>query len=742
MQAFIVHPITRFLILFCVLGGMTAIAHDETGLKARISNIVFETYMKAKPREASGKMLFVDIDDKSVSKIGQWPWPRKTIAEMIENIDAAGASVIIFDGVLAEPDRTSPENVASLLDENHPAKHVLSELPSNDDILAKAIQNTNKFVAGFTHGSNPSSPKVKSQVLAMKNVKNFIMDDKNFENGYFQTTAQFLPSLQKASAGNGNFMASAEADSVIRRTGLIFHDGKTLYPSLVLEGVRLDSYAKTGKQALIKIKATEGFSNFKIAEPFTVSIGDYEIPMSADRKMWVNFRKFSKDENIPAHRFIHATNLPNIDGKIVFIASSAEGLMDLRATPLGMQPGVRVHMNALEQILQNEFLIRPVTADLLEIGTAFIIGLLVIILSFFVNPLWLALIVATSCTGALGISWHLFDQHGGLFDPVTPGIIMIFVSMVASILSYLKTELEKHQVRNMFGHYVSRDVMRDLERNPDKLKLGGENKDLTIMFTDIRSFTTISEGLTPEELIHLMNEFLTAMTDIVQDNEGTIDKYMGDAMMAFWNAPRDVKNHERAACRAALKMQSALNPVNENIKKRAEKQGREPVLLKAGIGLNTGLCSVGNMGSRQRFAYSTLGDAVNLASRLEGQTKNYGIEILIGENTRKAVQDFACLEMDLIQVKGKTEAVRIFALLGDEKRANEESFLKLEKQHKEMLSAYRTGDFETAKVLAEKCSNAQDLNLEKAYSLYIGRCSDLISNPPQDWDGVFVATSK
>ena len=416
--------------------------------------------------------------------------------------------------------------------------------------------------------------------------------------------------------------------------------------------------------------------------------------------------------------------------------------MDLRATPMGMQPGVRVHMNALEQILQHKYLIRPHTADLLEIGAAVAVSLIIILLSFFINPAWLGLIVLAASGSAFGLSWYLFDTKGGLFDPVTPTIIVGLVFVVASILSFLKTEFERRRVKDAFGLYISPDFMQELTSDPDKLKLGGEIRDLSVMFTDIRSFTTISEGLTPEELIQLMNDFLTPMSDLVMQNRGTIDKYMGDAMMAFWNAPLDDEEHARNACIAALGMQAALDPINEAVAIKAKEIGKEPVLLQAGIGINTGPCAVGNMGSKQRFAYSTLGDAVNLASRLEGQTKNYGVSILIGESTYNAVPDFACLEMDLIRVKGKSEAVRIFALLGDQDSASEENFKRLKLKHKAMINAYRAGDFKAAKKEAKVCKKLGLHNLDIAYDLYIERCDDMIKNPPEDWDGVFVATSK
>ncbi len=722
---------------------MVFVTADTGGLKGRISNLVFEKYIKIKPRPASDTLVFVDIDDASLTKIGQWPWPRTIMAEIITNIKNSGAEVIIFDGVLAEPDRTSPANIAPLLPDGHPAKVALQELPSNDDVLAEAIAQADNFVAGFAYGSNNTPPIIKSSIRAKGDVKQFILAQKGWGSLYFKNTAQFLPEIQDAAAGNGSFMASAESDSVIRRTGLIFHNGKTLYPSLIIEGLRL--YKKDEKNSVI-IKKNQDYKEQIISEPLRVEIGRKKIPMSEDGKMWVYFRDFTKDENIAAYKFqgdMYRVGDINLSGKIVFIASSAEGLMDLRATPLGMQPGVRIHMNAMEQILQDKYLIRPPLANQYEILGAAAIALTLIALSFWLNPAILAVITATTSSGIFTSSWMIFDKMGGLIDPVTPTLIVVMTFFMVSILGYLKTEMEKRQVREAFGLYISPDFMKELTDNPDKLKLGGEIRDLTIMFTDIRNFTSISEGLTPEELIQLMNNFLTPMSDLVMQNRGTIDKYMGDAMMAFWNAPLDDAEHAKNACKAALGMQAALEPINEAIIKKAQGTGAEPILLQAGIGINTGQSAVGNMGSKQRFAYSTLGDAVNLASRLEGQTKNYSIKILIGETTWQAVPEFATLEIDLVQVKGKTVPTRIFGLFGAEDLANSEAFIQQRIAHEAMIKHYRAGELKDTLKAIKTCEACDILELSGTYAEYKQRCTALIKAPPQEpWTGVYVATSK
>ena len=276
--------------------------------------------------------------------------------------------------------------------------------------------------------------------------------------------------------------------------------------------------------------------------------------------------------------------------------------------------------------------------------TILFLGLLIILLVPFVNAVLMAFFTFILVSGIGWTSWYSFKVLHLLIDPIYPGLCLTIIFGLSVLLSYIRTEAERRQVKQAFGMYISPDLLNDLAKNPDKLKLGGETRELTVMFTDIRGFTGIAESMSPGELIQLMNDFLTPMSDLVMSNRGTIDKYMGDAMMAFWNAPLDDSEHARHACMAALKMNRALDPINDNLRLRAQALGKPPLLLKAGIGINSGSTSVGNMGSKQRFAYSAIGDTVNLASRLEGQTRTYNASVIIGEATQKLVPDFAALE--------------------------------------------------------------------------------------------------
>ncbi len=752
MFACLTHRWFHCIALLVLLLALIFYSFSETPWRKDMQYMVFDAFNQKTPRAASGEVLILDIDDDSLHVLGQWPWPRTILAEIITNLTAMGAKVIAFDGVLAEPDNASPDLIAARLPKEprfDELRETLKTLENHDDILARAIRESGRFVSAFTYGSYAQmarKPQIKKQILLKQKDRQQFLN----HSASFGVAATFLPQLESAAAGNGSFMATPDHDGVIRRTGLLFSDGQDLYPSLALEAFRVGS---GHQKAAYKVGATPHAGRHDIDTDYRIILGNSIIPIEDDGKMLLYYRAFDEKgkDYLSAYKVLDPTTYDaaaaQVKDKYIFIGASAEGLKDLRSTALEpFQPGVEIHAGALEQILQKTFLLRPHEIVWVEANFLLISGLLIIFLAPFVPVAALGILCAGVIGGALwGANWA-YIEHGLLLDPFYSSLCIFVLFVLSVMLSYLRTASEKAQVRTAFGHYISPDFMRELTKNPDKLKLGGENRELTVLFSDIRSFTSISEGLTPQDLIQLMNDFLTPMSDLVMKHRGTIDKYMGDAMMAFWNAPLDDPDHARHACLAALKMQDALEPINDNIKNRAGERGEEPILLKAGIGINTGACAVGNMGSRQRFAYSALGDAVNLASRLEGQTKAYGVGILIGEETQSQVSDFATLELDLLQVQGKQEAVCVFALLGDEELAQKPEFKSLKAGHDKMIALYRAAKFKEAQALTSLCLEKQKvlgLDLDEFYQLYEERLALLIASPPKGkWNGVFVATGK
>ena len=344
-----------------------------------------------------------------------------------------------------------------------------------------------------------------------------------------------------------------------------------------------------------------------------------------------------------------------------------------------------------------------------------------------------ALIGLAAIAFAFGLSWWAFTRWHLLTDPVFPSLVILLIYLTSSFINFLRTEAERSQIRGAFSRYLSPALVEKLAKNPKQLKLGGEMRIMTFLFMDIRNFTGIAEKLTPEELTRFMNRFLTPMTDIILQRGGTIDKYMGDCIMAFWNAPFEDKGHALHACQSALAMQKFLRatPGFENI--------------RIGIGINTGNACVGNMGSEQRFDYTVLGDHVNLASRIESLSKNYGLTTVVGQNTVSETQGFATLEIDLIRVKGKTKPVKIFALLGDAGLESQPLFREVRGHFEKMLASYRAERWDEAEKSLENCRHITlpDIDLGVLYELYVSRILSYKINPPvPNWDGVTIAQSK
>ena len=732
-------------------------------IRITLQHSVFDEFNRLHPRASATKdVVIVDIDEKSLDLIGQWNWPRNIMADLTKSLSEKGAKVIAFDGVFAEPDRISPH----ILYKDYPINQIKAFPPSiqkngvlldYDEMFVREIKKSKIFVTAFTYGRSDSqqiNPLNKNRLLARSDVKSVFLA----EASRFSAAAVNLPSIAKAGAGNGSFMAKPDADGVLRRVGMIFTNGKKIYPSLSLEALRV---AKLGRKGTVKLARVPLEEKGEIDTNYRILVGDKIIPVESDGILYVYYRHFCNEDDVrknplicPSTDYVSAYKFLKdefreeaqeaVKGKIVLIGASAEGLKDLRSTALGpFRPGVEVHANVIEQVLNDDYLLRPSVTRDVEAAFILVAGLFFIVASPFVG----VLVSVALCLGIIALAgfgaYFVYVEHGLLIDPVYPSLAVLTIFIVSTILSYARAETRRKQIRSAFGMYVAGDVMQDLEKNPEKLKLGGENRNLTVMFTDIRKFTTISEGLSPEELVVLMNDFLTGMTDIVMGHKGTVDKYIGDSMMSFWNAPRDVENHEREACLAALKMQTALEPVNERIRKKAQESGKTPVLLDAGIGINSGPCAVGNMGSKQRFAYSALGDAVNLASRLEGQTKEYGINIIVGESTYEKVSDFAITELDLIRVVGKKEPVRIYGLFGDEEMAQQDHFKSWQGIHIMMMENYREQSFSRAIELAEECKKASDERYSNLYNMYKSRFEMLANQDlAEDWDGIIEADRK
>ena len=735
-----------FLVPLALLLGAIGL-RAQTSLFEGLPLWTFDHFQRLQPRTYQPVAVrIVDVDEESLARLGQWPWPRTEVAKLVRRLNDLGAAVIAFDMVFAEPDRTSPEQILPVwpaTPELETLRPALEALPDHDAVLAEAIAEAS-VVTGFAliGGAPGHRPPARKYGFSTRSARG----DSALEHAIeFTTVAANLEVLEAAAAGNGHFTPWPDRDGVIRRVPLVLRLGDRLYPTLALEALRV---AQGARNYVITLAGASREASFgEQTGMVSVKVGHIEVPTDAKGRTWVYYTPPVPERTIPAWRVLDGSVNPEVvEGHIVFVGTSAAGLKDQRATPLNpTAAGVAIHAQLTEQVLAGAFLRRPDWAIGAEFVYLLVLGLLLILLLPRVGALWCALLGGAAILGVIAASWYAFAARHWLLDPVFPSLTALMIYLVSSLISFSRTETERRQVRDAFGRYLSPSLVERLAQHPEQLVLGGEMRTMTLLFADIRGFTTIAEQFTAQELTRFMNRFLTPMTQVILERQGTIDKYMGDCIMAFWNAPLDDADHARHACEAALAMGDALAIRNAQLRETAKQLGKSVITVRIGIGINTGECCVGNMGSDQRFDYSVLGDEVNVASRLEGQSKTYGVTILIGEQTHQQVSEYATLELDLITVKGKTRPVHIYGLLGYQPLKASEAFQALQARHHELLSAYRAQRWEEARKLAGECRKLDNgrFNLQTLHELYAARIEAYAANPPgAEWDGVFVAPSK
>ncbi|WP_375454132.1 CHASE2 domain-containing protein [uncultured Methylobacterium sp.] len=694
----------------------------------------FDAFQTLSPRPVTARpVVIVDIDEDSIRAYGQWPWARTRVADLVGRLTAAGAAVIGFDAVFPEPDRLSPGLVAqSLAGLDAATVAALAKLPSNDAILADAI-GAGRVVVGQT-------------ALAQATDNDAALPQTGFATrgpdptGFLATFPGLLrnvPAIERAAAGRGLFTIVPERDGMVRRVPLVMVAEERMVPALALEILRVLS----GGSAVLVRGNAGGVSS--------VAIPGFEVPTDATGAVWPHFNHHDPARFVSARTILDGALAPAaVAGKIVLVGTSAIGLLDNKTTPVDRTiPGVEVHAQVLESVLTRTTLSYPSTAVVVELALAIAVCLGIIVLAPVLGAMRLLLLAAVVAGSIAAVSWLRFTQLGILLDPTFPLGASFAVYAVLVFTNYTREQVGRQRIRSAFGQYLSPALVAQLAAHPERLKLGGEARTLTIMFSDVRGFTTIAEfyKTDPAGLTALMNRFLTPLTDAILERRGTIDKYMGDAIMAFWNAPLDDADQEANACHAALGMIARMTALNALRKAEAESGGHPVLPIDIGIGINTGLCVVGNMGSTLRFDYSVLGDTVNLASRLEGQSKAYGVKTILGAATAGAVADrFAVLEIDLIRVKGKREAETVSTLLGDAALRASPAFSDLAAGHAAMLAAYRARDWAGAQTRLDACRGAgRALGLDGLYDLYAGRIAGFAAEPPpDDWGGVHVALTK
>jgi adenylate cyclase len=696
----------------------------------------FDFFQILWPRQQNSRpVAIVDIDEASLKSVGQWPWPRTVLADLVTHITQAGAAAIGFDVIFAEPDRMSPavaEQSFRGIDADTRAK--LDSLPSNDAVLADAIRNSRVVVGEAGTATSTPTPPGEATLQTGFAIRG---PDPAPYLVTFPGILRNVPQIEEAAAGRGLISINPEHDGIIRRVPVIMEVQGALVPSLSMEMLRVVTHSSA---ILVRV------NNAGVA---SVAVPGLEVPTDRNGQLWVHFNKHDPARYVSAKDVLQGTVAPDrLRGRLVIIGTSAIGLLDVKTTPVeAAMPGVEVHAEILESVLTKSLLVSPNYAIGAELTVAVLFGLAIIVAAPMLSATVVVLLGAFLIAGLIGLSLYLFVEHGLLIDFTYPLISSWLIYLVLTFVNYFREQKQRQQIRSAFGFYLSPHMVEQLARSPDRLVLGGEERRMTILFSDVRGFTTISEHYKddPQGLTRLMNRFLTPLTNAIIERKGTIDKYIGDAIMAFWNAPVDDAEQEANACDAALEMQTRAAALNEELKREADANGGVYMPLKIGIGLNTGPCVVGNMGSDFRFNYSVLGDTVNVASRLEARTKDYRLPLVIGSRTaEKAKEKFATMEIDLIQVKGKKQPEAVFTVLGRADLEQDPRCRELCALNAEMLARYRKQDWDVALNLIDRCRKAANgIEVAGLYDMYEERIAAYRADPPgPGWDGVYEAESK
>jgi adenylate cyclase len=678
-------PWTAVLTLLIV----AAIRSADPGFVESVRLRYFDTLIMSPRTVEPVNIHTVNIDEQALAHYGQWPLPRGEYGRIVQELYQRNAGLVVFNVLMPDADRMGQDRQFAEVMNQHPV--VLPSMPS--------IQTRNQ----------PRSPG--SAVIGAEYSDLIVQYPGLIAN---------LPILENSAAGVGIVNTLPEVDGVNRRIPLIITvDGK-IYPGLAIEILRVVAQDNT-----VQIRLSE-FGVERIRIPSVGSIATDQLG-----RIWIDWA-----QNFQNHSLM---NLPkDFNGGIVIVGTTAAGL----ANPVPSSRGAVFPHNAqaavLGTLMSGNQIVRPNYANDLEITLILALGLILIFLMRWTYAGLVSTLVAIA--GVVGVSFYAFHNFLFLFDGLGVAIGTTMVALHAYMAKFLSEFLQKQQIKKQFGTYLSPAMVEKLQKNPDLLKLGGEERELSIMFTDVRGFTSISEhyGKNVQGLTQIMNRYMTAMTRKIIDNNGTLDKYIGDAQMAFWNAPLDDKNHAKNSVKTALEMMNSLDDFNSEI----AKEGVPPFGM--GLGINTATVVVGNMGSDQRFDYTCLGDGVNLASRLEGQSKPYGVKIVLGPITAEQIKDeFFVLELDCIAVKGKKEGVTIYTVFHNPDPGAMPEWLMSQEHHDLMLAYYRKQQWDKAINAVNELKGEFDGQMDHYYDLWLTRIEEMRNKSlPENWDGTYISTSK
>ena len=698
------------------------------------------------------RVVIVDIDEKSLAEVGRFPWSRNVMARLVEQLTVKyEVAAVGFDVSFPEPDTSSGYDVLRQLAEGE-----LRQVPGlqgqlarlqpqldYDGLLAQALQGQ-PVVLGYSLSG--------TQARGMLPKPAFTEDTLNGRTLDAYTVAGYeanIPRLQQAAVSAGIFTAMPDRDGVVRSTALLQKIGKGYYPTLSLAtaavALRARSIAPLFEGTVDTLSAAERASGGLDAIALFHEEGNIRIPVGEGLTTTVQYRGPGGPQG-GGYRYVPAADVLRgavpaelLSGAIVLVGTTAPGLNDLRATPVNAQyPGVEIHANMISSILDGSFKFRPDYASQFEAAQLLVLGLLLALALPVLAPAWSILLSLLAAGAAGALNFYLYRAHDLVFNVSSMLVLALALFVLNVAWGYFFEVRRGRALVSRFGEYVAPELVAEMAEDPEKYNMDGESRELSVMFVDVRGFTTISEGLTPKALREYINLYLTAMsTDIRDSHRGTLDKYIGDAVMAFWGAPVAFPDHASRAVATALLMQASAARLNQDFLRRGWPE------LKIGIGVNTGQMHVGDMGSQIRRAYTVMGDAVNLGSRLEGITKVYGAGIAVGESTRAAAPEFAYRELDLVRVKGKNEPVAIFEPLARETELDPAARTELDRWHAALALVRGQQCFQRRLRRVPLLAGAGEGGAPALYRLYLERIGYYRAHPPAaDWDGVTTFDTK
>jgi len=712
----------------------------------QLDNIIYDTRLQlTMPGGVDQRIVILDIDERSLGEVGRWPWSRNLMAQLINKLfDKYQIAVLGFDVIWAEPDTSSGITTLDAL-----AQKDLKQVSSfqdvyqklrpqldNDGLFAQAIKGR-PVVLGYYFNSEAQAVKVN--VLPEPVLPKGTFSGRNIDFPPWMGYTGNLPIFQKNAALAGHFNPAVDDDGVSRRVPMLLEYDDQYYEPLSLAVVRTYLNVRTGELPKVQAGfAPERFLSKGYGGLETIKLGQVSIPVDSHANALIPYRgrKSSYPYISLADVIKERVDPEKLKGRIALIGASAPGLFDLRSTPVGeVYPGVEIHANLISGILDRTIKEKPEYMLGFEVILLVIGGVALAILIPMLSALWATVATAVGLALIVAFNFVVWTQ-AGMVLPLAASILMTITLYVMNMAyGYFVESRSKRQLAGRFGEYVPPELVERMAQDPRKYNMEPKSAELTILFSDVRGFTGISEALKPEELREYINEYLTDMSNIIRlKYRGTLDKYIGDAIMAFWGAPMDDPQHARNGVLAAIEMQRACKVLNERFAARGWPT------CKIGVGLNSGTVRVGDMGSKVRRAYTAMGDPVNVASRLEGRTKGYGVGILVGEDTRNGVKDVVFREIDRIKVKGKEEAVTIYEPLGLESEVDKKVLDEL-KLWNQTLRAYRAQQWDQVEV---GLLNLQRMNPECGlYRTYSEKVTEKRrSPPPQNWDGVTVFDEK